>query len=95
MCEAVERVEHVVHDAGKDDDIERAFARLGLDWKLPLPHRLVDTGRDYFDPPATIRLPFASADDQPVQLLVEYAYCFVDFQCFFGEAELTVATAVP
>jgi hypothetical protein len=70
-------------------------ARLGVDWKLPLPHRLVDTGRDYFDPPATIRLPFASADDQPVQLLVEYAYCFVDFQCFFGEAELTVATAVP
>ena len=27
MCEAVERVEHVVHDAGKDDDIERALAR--------------------------------------------------------------------
>jgi hypothetical protein len=70
-------------------------ARLGVDWKLPLPHRMVDTERDYFDPPATIRLPFVSADDQPLQLLVEYAYCFVDFQCFFGEAELTVATAVP
>ena len=70
-------------------------ARLGVDWQLPLPHRMVDTERDYFDPPATIRLPFTSADDQPLQLLVEYAYCFVDFQCFFGEAELTVATAVP
>jgi len=70
-------------------------ARLGVDWQLPLPHRLVDTGRDYFEPPAMIRLPFTSTDDQPLQLLVEYAYCFVDFQCFFGEAELTVATAVP
>ena len=70
-------------------------ARIGVDWQLPLPHRMVDTERDYFDPPATIRLPFASTDDQPVQLLVEYAYCFVDFQCFFGEAELTVANALP
>jgi hypothetical protein len=70
-------------------------ARLGVDWQLPLPHRMVDTERDYFDPPAVIRLPFTSADDQPLQLLVEYAYCFVDFQCFFGEAELTVATAPP
>jgi hypothetical protein len=70
-------------------------ARLGVDWHLPLPHRMVDTERDYFDPPAMIRLPFTSADDQPLQLLVEYAYCFVDFQCFFGEAELTVATAAP
>jgi hypothetical protein len=69
--------------------------RLGVDWQLPLPHRMVDTERDYFDPPAMIRLPFTSADDQPLQLLVEYAYCFVDFQCFFGEAELTVATATP
>jgi len=70
-------------------------ARLGVEWQLPLPHRMVDTGRDYFDPPAVLRLPFTSADDQPLQLLVEYAYCFVDFQCFFGEAELTVATALP
>ena len=36
-----------------------------------------------------------ATDDQPLQLLVEYAYCFVDFQCFFGEEELTVATAAP
>lgn len=70
-------------------------ARIGVDWQAPLPHRLVDTERDYFDPPATIRLPFTSTDDQPLQLLVEYAYCFVDFQCFFGEEELTVATAAP
>lgn len=70
-------------------------ARLGVDWQVSLPHRMVDTERDYFDPPAMIRLPFTSTDDQPLQLLVEYAYCFVDFQCFFGEEELTVATALP
>lgn len=70
-------------------------ARLGVEWQIPLPHRMVDAGRDYFDPPAVLRLPFTSEDDQPLQLLVEYAYCFVDFQCFFGEAELTVATALP
>lgn len=70
-------------------------AQIGVDWQLPLPHRMVDTERDYFDPPAVVRLPFTSTDDQPLQLLVEYAYCFVDFQCFFGEAELTVATTAP
>jgi len=70
-------------------------ARLGVEWHLPLPHRMVDTERDYFEPPAMLRLPFTSADEEPVQLLVEYAYCFVDFQCFFGEAQLTVATALP
>jgi hypothetical protein len=70
-------------------------ARLGVEWRLPLPYRMVDTGRDYLDPPAVVRLPFTSADDQPLQLLVEYAYCFVDFQCFLGEAELTVATTLP
>jgi hypothetical protein len=70
-------------------------AREGVEWQLPLPHRMVDTERDYFDPPAMIRLPFTSVDDQPIRLLVEYAYCFVDFQCFFGEEELTVATGLP
>ncbi len=70
-------------------------ARQGVEWQVPLPYRMVDSGRDYLDPPAVVRLPFTSADDQPLQLVVEYAYCFVDFQCFLGEAELTVATALP
>jgi hypothetical protein len=70
-------------------------ARQGLAWQVPLPHRLVDPGRDYFDPPATVRLPFISDDGQPVELLVEYAYCVIDYQCYFGEEELTVATVVP
>lgn len=73
----------------------RPAVRPGVDWQLPLPHRVVDTGRAYLDPPAMIRLPFTSTDEEPLELLVEYAYCFVDFQCFFGEAELTVATTVP
>jgi hypothetical protein len=70
-------------------------AQVGVEWQVPLPHRMVDTERDYFDPPAMIRLPFTSADDRPLQLVVEYAWCFVDFQCFFGEQELTVATTAP
>jgi hypothetical protein len=70
-------------------------ARLGVAWQVPLPYRMVDTERDYFEPPAMVRLPFTSTDGQPLQLLVEYAWCFVDFQCFFGEQELTVATTAP
>jgi hypothetical protein len=69
--------------------------RLGVTWQVPLPHRMVDPGRDYFNPPAMIRLPFTSDDDGPLRLLVEYAYCQIDYQCFFGEEELTVATVVP
>ena len=88
--------EPIVLDSVMVRDIHmRAGTVLGTSRGPREPHRMVDTERDYFDPPATIRLPFVSTDDQPVQLLVEYAYCFVDFQCFFGEAELTVATVVP
>ncbi len=64
--------------------------QIGIEWQTPLPHRHLDHSIDYFKPPATLRLPFTASDDQPVELLVEYAYCFVDFQCFFGEEELTV-----
>ena len=47
---------------------------------------------EYFTPPASLRLPFRASDDQPLEILVEYAYCVVDYQCFFGEQTLTVAT---
>ena len=67
-------------------------ARAGVEWRTPLPHRMVDPAIDYFTPPATLRLPFISSDRQPLELLVEYAWCVVDFQCFFGERTLTVAT---
>jgi hypothetical protein len=70
-------------------------SRLGVAWQGPLPHRMVDPGREYLDPPAMVRLPLTIDDEQPVQLLVEYAYCLVDYQCFLGEEELTVATVVP
>ena len=65
--------------------------RPGLSWQTQLPYRLVDPTTDYFTPPATVRLPFTASDAEPVELLVEYAYCVVDFQCFFGEETLTVA----
>ena len=69
--------------------------RAGVEWRTPLPHRMVDPAIDYFIPPATLRLPFTSSDHEPVELLVEYAWCVVDFQCFFGEQTLTVATRLP
>ncbi len=62
----------------------------GLDWGIALPHRHQDMSITYFDPPATIAMPFTGIIGQPVEVLVEYAYCFVDFQCFFGEETLRV-----
>ncbi len=67
----------------------------GLDWELALPHRHQDLSVTYFDPPATITMPFTGIVGQPVEVLVEYAYCFVDFQCFFGEETLRVDMAAP
>jgi hypothetical protein len=66
-------------------------ARPGLAWGTALPYRKVEPEVDYFTPPATLRLPFTSSDREPVELLVEYAWCVVDFQCFFGEETLEVA----
>ncbi len=70
-------------------------ARTGVDWRTELPYRRIDPATEYFAPPATVRLPLAASDGGPVELLVEYAYCVVDFQCFFGEETLTVATGTP
>jgi hypothetical protein len=70
-------------------------ARPGVDWLTELPYRRIDPAAEYFAPPAMVRLPLAASDGQPVELLVEYAYCVVDFQCFFGEETLTVATGTP
>lgn len=61
-----------------------------VDWGVPLPHRHQDFSIVYFEPPATIRLPFKASANQPVDILVEYAYCLVDYQCFFGEENLRV-----
>ena len=65
--------------------------QVGIEWRVPLPHRHQDQSISYFEPPATIRMPFTASDDQPAEILVEYAYCLVDYQCFFGEEMLTVA----
>jgi hypothetical protein len=69
--------------------------RPGLAWRTELPYRQVDPEIEYFSPPTTVRLPFTASDDAPLELRVEYAYCVVDFQCFFGEETLTVATGAP
>jgi hypothetical protein len=66
--------------------------RPGIEWLVPLPYRYVDPEAQYFTPPASVRLPFRATDDQPLEVLVEYAYCVVDYQCFFGEGTLTVTT---
>ena len=65
--------------------------RPGVEWLVPLPYRHADSELQYFTPPASLRLPFRASDDQPLEILVEYAYCVVDYQCFFGEQNLTVA----
>jgi hypothetical protein len=63
----------------------------GVDWQVPLPYRHQDRTISYFEPPAMVRMPFTASGDQPVDMLVEYAYCLVDYQCFFGEERLRVA----
>jgi hypothetical protein len=63
----------------------------GVEWLVPLPHRHVDPEIQYFTPPASVRLPFRASHEQPLEVLVEYAYCVVEYQCFFGEEVLTVA----
>jgi hypothetical protein len=67
-------------------------ARPGVEWLVSLPYSHVDSDVEYFTPPASLRLPFRASDNQPLEILVEYAYCVVDYQCFFGEQTLTVAT---
>lgn len=63
----------------------------GVEWLVPLPHRHVDPEIQYFTPPASVRLPFRANGEAPLEILVEYAYCVVDYQCFFGEEVLTVS----
>jgi hypothetical protein len=62
----------------------------GVDWGVELPYRHQDLSIAYFEPPATIRLPFTARESRPVDILVEYAYCLVDYQCFFGEENVRV-----
>jgi hypothetical protein len=63
----------------------------GVEWLVPLPHRHVDPEIQYFRPPASVRLPFRASGKASLEILVEYAYCVVDYQCFFGEEVLTVS----
>lgn len=69
-------------------------ARLGVAWVVPLPHRHIDPAIEYFTPPAEVRLPFAADDELPIELRVEYAWCLVEYQCFFGEEDLRVVNRI-
>ena len=69
-------------------------AQGGVEWLVPLPHRHVDPSREYFGAQAAVRLPFAAEDGRPLELLVEYAYCVVDVQCFFGEETLRLENRI-
>lgn len=63
-------------------------------WQVMLPHRHIDPAIDYFEPRATVRMPFEGGDEEPIRVLVEFAYCVVDYQCFLGEEQLTVTQLV-
>jgi hypothetical protein len=69
--------------------------RAGIAWSAAAPVSEVDTGRDYFTTPPTLRVPFAGEDGKPVEAAVEYAYCLVDYQCLFGEAKVSASTQAP
>lgn len=62
-----------------------------VSWQVALPYRHTDPSIDYFEPTATVRMPFEGDAAGPIRVMVEFAYCVVDYQCFFGEEELTVA----
>ena len=63
----------------------------GVAWRTPLPYHLVDAGAEYFAEPPTIRLSLGAPEVGPIDLDVEYAYCFVDTVCLFGEKRVTAA----
>ena len=69
--------------------------RDGVAWKAEAPVSSVDSARDYFEQPPTVRVPFAGEDGKPVEAEVEYAYCLVDYQCLFGTAKVSAPTEAP
>jgi hypothetical protein len=69
--------------------------RVGIAWTPAAPISQVDSSRDYFLSPPTLRVPFRGEDGRPVEAAVEYAYCLVDYQCLFGEARVSAPTRPP
>lgn len=66
----------------------------GVTWQVALPHRMVDSGTDYWEGQRALRVPFEAAEGTPLEFRVEYAWCVVDYQCFFGEETLSVANRI-
>jgi hypothetical protein len=66
----------------------------GVTWQVPVPHRVVDPKADYWEGERAVRLPFTAAEGTPLEVRVEYAWCVLDYQCFFGEEQLSVSNRV-
>jgi len=67
----------------------------GVTWHVQAPVRHVETGADYFLSPPTLSLAFDAAAGTPVGADIEYAYCFTDEICLFGEARVSHAAGAP
>jgi hypothetical protein len=65
------------------------ISRDGLTWSADTPVSSLEPGKDYFTQAPTVRLPFTSADGRPVEAAVDYAYCLVDYQCLFGQTQVS------
>lgn len=70
-------------------------SRPGLAFETPLPATLTEPGTGYWTETRYLDLPFARRDGRPIALEVDYAWCLVDAQCFYGRKSLTVATRAP
>lgn len=67
---------------------------LGVTWQVPIPHRVVDQATDYWDGQRAVRIPFEAAEGTSLEFRVEYAWCVLDYQCFFGEEQMSVANRI-
>ncbi|MGF1562233.1 MAG: hypothetical protein ACFB3T_08655 [Geminicoccaceae bacterium] len=77
-----------------DPGIEVApLPRDGVAFGQELPVRKTDAAVEYWQTPTFVSLPFTVRDSQPIRVQIDYAYCQVMSMCFFGAAELDVATA--
>jgi hypothetical protein len=61
-------------------------------WSVAGPVERVAPGKDYFERPQSLRLPFRG-EPRSVSARVEYAWCLTDYQCLFGERTVTAELA--
>ena len=64
--------------------------RRDLAWRAGAAASDAAPGRDYFDGPQEIRLPFVATAAGPVAAEVDYAYCLLHEQCRLGRSRVQV-----